>query len=133
MLLLILIGAVHQSTSSEKSFMAKAMKRLPSGASLTLDKRVSGKSRKGVVTYYSHFVLATFTHPENESMASERFPFNHHDEKDKENAVNKAVSWLVEQSQVTAVSTSLDTDGQSEKVTNPSLAKRTDRYGRTIN
>lgn len=93
-LVCILFIAISQR-NEESAAIASQTRKLPDGAHMFFDQRISGHSRKGVVTYYSHFVRAVYRSP-NGITQQETFPFDHHDLNDKAAAWGRAHSWVID-------------------------------------
>ena len=135
----VLFAAISQG-SEESAAIARQTKKLPDGAKVFFDQRVSGRSRKGVVTYYSHFVRAVCTNPDGTSQ-QEIFPFNHHDLADKASAWGKAHIWAID-NQKNLAAENLNNEApnkvSSDEYLNMALTKasdtelRKDRYGRPL-
>lgn len=82
------------NSSAEKKGLAKVTRTLPDGCSLEYDKRITGKSRKGVVVYYAHFVRARFTDAKG-TKVEKTFDYDHHDSSSKVSAYAFAQSWVI--------------------------------------
>lgn len=80
-LVCIVLVAINQS-SKESAAINIQTQKLPEGSQVFFDKRISGHSKKGVVTYYSHFVRAVYKCSDGTTL-EETFPFDHHDHADK--------------------------------------------------
>lgn len=94
LLLIVVFSAIAQS-SEENSGIKKATQNLPPGSAVVFGQRVTGKSRKGVVTYYSHFACARCKMTDG-SIIEKSFQFNHHDSKSKVQAWDIAHKWVIE-------------------------------------
>lgn len=82
------------NNSDESAAIKKQTKDLPEGASIFFDKVISGHSRKGVITYYSHFVRAIYR-AQDGSTHQELFHFSHHSTAEKASAWGDAHSWVI--------------------------------------
>lgn len=139
-LLVCILFAMINQDSEESAAITSQTKKLPEGAMVFFDQRVSGRSRKGVVTYYSHFVRAVCTSPDGTSQ-QETFPFNHHDIADKAAAWGKAHTWAIDTHKNLVAESLKQADSDEvngDKDLNLASAKtsdieaRKDRYDRTI-
>jgi len=138
-LVCILFAMINQN-NEESAALASQTQKLPAGVKVFFDQRISGRSRKGVVTYYSHFVRAVCTSPDG-STQQETFPFNHHDIADKASAWGKAHTWAIDTHKNLVAESLNQTDSDEvngDNFSNLASAKtsdtegRKDRYGRTI-
>jgi hypothetical protein len=128
--LVCLLIAVITQNSEESAAVKSQTKALPDGALVFFDKRVSGHSRKGVVTYYSHFVRAVCPGQDG-CVKQEIFPFNNHDMADKAAAWGRAHSWVIDthSSFVSKVQQSTQMDGRLHPGVT-TLEQVTDRLGK---
>lgn len=92
-LAIAILGIYFRDSSAERESIRDAKKGLPPLATITLQKREIGRSRKGVVTYYQHYVLATIRTKNNEEKRL-AFDYNHHDLNDLDAALQKARVWV---------------------------------------
>ncbi len=107
----IVLIAINQN-SEESAAIKSQTQKLPEVAFISFDKKVSGRSRKVVVTYYSHFVRAAYKCPDGTSL-QQVFPFDHHDHLDKASAWGRAHEWsIATHSTVTANSLPEVTSGE---------------------
>ena len=128
-LLLIVVVLASQSKSVEDKALIKAKSRLPPGGSIQLDKRIAGKSRKGVVTYYRHFVRAIYA--QNDSVElNEIFYYDHHNDKSKFDAIDDATNWII--STHTKIINNSSSAENTDEIEIPITKERRNRYGQII-
>lgn len=85
-------------TSKRNKALSQARSALPAGASMLLLKREVGRSKKGVVTYYQHFVRASCKCVDGE-VHVRSFDFDHHDPDSQARALYEARAWIDSTSQ----------------------------------
>lgn len=90
---IVAFGAYSSSTKDDTDAHDALRPDLPFRYSLTFEKKLIGRSRKGVIDYYKHYVRAILTTQERGDVENQ-FPFDHHDQADRIRACNVAREWL---------------------------------------
>ena len=93
---LVFIFLIYINRNREESTAIRnKTQKLPEGAHIFFDKKVSGHSRKGVVTYYSHFVQAFYKSSDGQ-IQNKTFPFDDWNLAEKATAWDCAHRWVIE-------------------------------------
>ena len=92
-IIFILIALQYLKIKKEDSILKSALMEIPTNCKISLEKRIEGQSRRGVVKYYRSFVKASAVLNSGE-VVEEKFFYEEHDGS-KVKAISDAKEWIL--------------------------------------